>query len=198
MTRTAMFSDAQWARIAPLMPSSDGHMGHPFRDHRQVVEGIVFRYRAGIPWRDLPECFGPWQTVWKRHRRLSKDGTWDRIHTPAPRRGRRVRRYRLVSRGGLHDQPRASARHEPRPRHGGTYRITRICALSPAITPWAAPAAGCPRRSTTSPTVPAGRWSSSSAQVRPVTARCFPVNGQFVVPAGGQVKVPSPGLFSWC
>ena len=31
-----------------------------------VVEGIIYRYRVGIPWRDLPECFGPWQTVWKR------------------------------------------------------------------------------------------------------------------------------------
>jgi len=80
MTRTAVFSDVAWARIAPLMPCSDGQRGRPFRDHRQVVEGIVFRYRAGIAWRDLPECFGPWQTVWKRHRRLSADGTWDRIH----------------------------------------------------------------------------------------------------------------------
>ena len=44
-----------------------------------VVEGIIYRYRVGIPWRDLPECFGPWQTVWKRHRRYAGDGTWDRV-----------------------------------------------------------------------------------------------------------------------
>jgi transposase len=43
------------------------------------VEGIVFRYRAGIPWRDLPERFGPWQTVWKRHHKWSGDGTWDAV-----------------------------------------------------------------------------------------------------------------------
>jgi len=49
------------------------------RDHRQVVEGIVYRYRCGIAWRDLPVSFGPWQTVWKRHRRFSGDGTWDKI-----------------------------------------------------------------------------------------------------------------------
>ncbi len=36
----------------------------------QVLKGIVFRYRAGCPWRDLPERFGPWQTVWKRHARF--------------------------------------------------------------------------------------------------------------------------------
>jgi transposase len=55
--------------------------GRPFRDHRQVLEGIVFRYRTGCAWRDLPEEFGPWQTVWKRHHRFSLDGTWDRILT---------------------------------------------------------------------------------------------------------------------
>ncbi|GMA19599.1 DDE transposase [Arsenicicoccus piscis] len=75
-----MLSDAQWARIESLMPSSDGQRGRPFRDHRQVVEAIIYRYRCGIAWRDLPEGFGPWQTVWKRHRRFSADGTWDRIH----------------------------------------------------------------------------------------------------------------------
>lgn len=44
------------------------------------MEGIIYRYRTGIPWRDLPrDEFGPWQTVWKRHRRYAGDGTWDRI-----------------------------------------------------------------------------------------------------------------------
>jgi transposase len=46
-----------------------------------VVEGIVYRFRTGIAWRDLPQEFGPWQTVWKRHKRFSSDGTWDKIHT---------------------------------------------------------------------------------------------------------------------
>ena len=80
MSRSAVLTDAQWARIQTLMPSSVGQRGRPFRDHRQVVEGIVYRFRTGVAWRDLPESFGPWQTVWKRHRRFSADGTWDRIH----------------------------------------------------------------------------------------------------------------------
>ena len=81
MSRFAVLTDEQWARIEPLMPCSDGRRGHPFvRDHRQVVEGIVYRYRCGIAWRDVPEVFGPWQTVWKRHKRFSADGTWDAIH----------------------------------------------------------------------------------------------------------------------
>ncbi len=44
-----------------------------------MVEGIVHRYRTGVAWRDLPERFGPWQTVWKRHHRFATDGTWDRL-----------------------------------------------------------------------------------------------------------------------
>src|SRR5665648_80929 len=65
MSRKRELSDVQWERIAPLMPQVRGR-SRPFRDHRQVVEGIVYRYRCGVAWRDLPERFGPWQTglVW--------------------------------------------------------------------------------------------------------------------------------------
>ena len=76
-----VLSERQWAGLESLLPSSDGLRGRPFRDHRQVIEGIVFRYRTGCAWRDLPVEFGPWQTVWKRHARFSRDGTWDRILT---------------------------------------------------------------------------------------------------------------------
>jgi transposase len=72
-------TDEQWGRIEPLLPPAKGAMGRPQVPHRPVVEGIVFRYRAGIPWRDLPVEFGPWKTVWKRHHRWSADGTWDRV-----------------------------------------------------------------------------------------------------------------------
>jgi transposase len=78
MGRGPVLSDGAWARIEPLLPAQYGK-GRPFRDHRQVIEGIVFRYRAGIAWRDLPAEFGPWQTVWKRHHRFSLDGTWDEV-----------------------------------------------------------------------------------------------------------------------
>lgn len=79
MSRDQVLTDAQWARIEPLLPSSKGKRSRPFRDHRQVLEGIVFRYRVGCPWRDVPDRFGPWKTLWKRHARFSKDGTWDRV-----------------------------------------------------------------------------------------------------------------------
>ncbi|MET3974819.1 transposase [Cellulosimicrobium sp. 4261] len=80
MSRFQVLTDDQWERIEPLLPSNAGKVGRPFGDHRTVVEGIAYRYRTGIPWRDLPrEAFGPWQTVWKRHKRFSDDGTWDSI-----------------------------------------------------------------------------------------------------------------------
>ncbi|GAA1634704.1 hypothetical protein GCM10009806_00010 [Microbacterium flavum] len=43
-----------------------------------MVEAIVYRYRTGIAWRDLPEVFGPWQTAWTWHHRMASNGTWDR------------------------------------------------------------------------------------------------------------------------
>lgn len=44
-----------------------------------VLNGILFRIRTGVPWRDLPERYGSWSTVYEQHRRWSADGTWDRI-----------------------------------------------------------------------------------------------------------------------
>lgn len=80
VSRFRYIGDEQWARIEPLLPSNAGRRGHPFGDNRRVVEGIIYRYRTGIPWRDVPRSeFGPWQTVWKRHRRYAGDGTWDRV-----------------------------------------------------------------------------------------------------------------------
>ncbi|MBN0038833.1 transposase [Cellulosimicrobium cellulans] len=80
MDRGRELSDEQWAAIGPLMPQVSGR-SRPWRDHRRVVEGTVHRYRTGVAWRDLPERFGPWQTVWKRHARFSRDETWDKILT---------------------------------------------------------------------------------------------------------------------
>ena len=77
--RFQQFTDTQWAYIEPMLPSSAGRQGRHFRNNRRVVEGIIYRYRTGIAWRDLPECFGPWQTVWKRQPRYAADGTWDAV-----------------------------------------------------------------------------------------------------------------------
>lgn len=73
-------SDEQWEVLEGLLPPQRPVVGRPRRDHRQVLEGIIYRYRTGVAWRDLPERFGPWQTVWKRHRAWAADGTLDRVH----------------------------------------------------------------------------------------------------------------------
>ncbi|WP_425503436.1 IS5 family transposase [Jiangella mangrovi] len=79
VSRFQLLSDAQWALIADLLPARTGRRGRPFSDARAMVEAIVYRYRCGIAWRDLPGVFGPWQTVWTWHRRLAGDGTWDAV-----------------------------------------------------------------------------------------------------------------------
>ncbi len=80
-SRYRVFTDEQWERIEPLLPSNEGRRGHPFGDNRRVVEGSAYRFRTGIPWRLPRDEFGPWQTAWKRHRRYAGDGTWDRVLT---------------------------------------------------------------------------------------------------------------------
>ena len=79
MSRFQMLSDAQWDLIGGFLPVPTGRKGRPFADARLMVEGIVYRYRTGIAWRDLPAVFGPWPTVWAWHHRMAGDGTWDRV-----------------------------------------------------------------------------------------------------------------------
>jgi transposase len=79
MSRFEVLSDAQWALIEDVLPRPTGRKGRPFSDARRMVEAIVYRYRTGIAWRDLPAVFGAWQTVWTWHRRMAADGTWDDV-----------------------------------------------------------------------------------------------------------------------
>ena len=79
MSRFQVLSDDQWAMIEGLLPRRTGRRGRPFSDARMIVEGIVYRYRCGIAWRDVPAVFGPWQTLWTWHRRMASQGTWDRV-----------------------------------------------------------------------------------------------------------------------
>ena len=71
-------TDAQWTKIEPLLPVN-GKPGGQWADHRTVINGVLYRARTGVPWPDLPERYGPWQTVYERHRRWSADGTWKKI-----------------------------------------------------------------------------------------------------------------------
>jgi transposase len=76
-------SDQQWARIAPLLPHGTPHRqaGHPFNDPRPLLHGILWLLHTGAPWRDIPERYGPWQTVFKLFNRWREQGTWVRLAT---------------------------------------------------------------------------------------------------------------------
>jgi transposase len=75
-------SDAQFARIEPLLPKNRPHRpGRPWKDHHTVLNGILWILHTGAPWRDLPEPYQPWQTVYGRFNRWRHDGTWDKILT---------------------------------------------------------------------------------------------------------------------
>ena len=71
-------TDQAFARVQPLLPA-DSRRGKPWRDHRQVLGGILWKLHTGRPWRDVPGRFGPWQTCDSRLRRWQRDGTWLRI-----------------------------------------------------------------------------------------------------------------------
>ena len=73
-------TDEQWKLLEPHLPRSiAGKAGRPWADHRRVVNAVLWRTRAGSSWRDLPIGYGPWKTVYNRHRRWSGDGTWERL-----------------------------------------------------------------------------------------------------------------------
>ncbi|MFC4891322.1 IS5 family transposase [Streptomyces beijiangensis] len=71
-------TDNEWTVLKPLLPTSNGRCGR-WRDHRQVINGIIHRLGTGCQWRQLPARFGPWQTIHKRHMLWSADGTWERL-----------------------------------------------------------------------------------------------------------------------
>jgi transposase len=71
-------SDAEWALLEPLLPARRTP-GRHFRDHRAVLNGMLWVLHTGAPWRDLPERYGPWKTVYERFRRWSKEGVFDRV-----------------------------------------------------------------------------------------------------------------------
>ena len=79
MTRRYAIRDDQWERIKDSLPGRQGHVGMTARDNWLFVEAVLYRYRAGIVWRDLPERFGDFRVVHLRHSRWSRWGVWLRV-----------------------------------------------------------------------------------------------------------------------
>jgi transposase len=76
MVRRHGLRDDQWERIRGLLAGRAGHVGVTAKDNRLFVDAVLYRYRAGIPWRDLPEHYGPWKAVHTRFTRWAKRGVW--------------------------------------------------------------------------------------------------------------------------
>src|SRR5438034_7087553 len=72
-------TDAEWERLAPLLPPERPRTGRPNKSHRLIVNGILWKLRTGAPWRDLPERYGPWECLHTRYRRCRLAGVWDRV-----------------------------------------------------------------------------------------------------------------------
>ncbi|WP_307864893.1 IS5 family transposase [Myceligenerans salitolerans] len=70
-------SDEAWAVVEPLLPVAS--CGRPARNLRRQVDGIRHRVRAGCPWRDVPERYGPWSSLYRVFRRYQREGVWDRV-----------------------------------------------------------------------------------------------------------------------
>ena len=79
MTKRYGLRDDQWERIKEMLPGREGTVGVTARDNRLFAEAVLYRYRAGIPWRDLPERFGDWKNTHRRFSRWAARGVWRQI-----------------------------------------------------------------------------------------------------------------------
>lgn len=146
MNRRFELTDQEWERLAPLLPVMTPRRGGRWRDHRQVLNGILFRTRTGVPWRDVPDRYGSWETLYKRFARWQTDGTWARIqaslHTQADGAGEldweaqidssvvRAHQHAAGARKGAHldpGKPPASAGTVTEwANHQGAHRLRRL------------------------------------------------------------------------
>jgi len=79
MSRRHELTDEQWERLKGLLPPQKPSTGRPAHDHRMMVNGMLWVARTGAPWRDLPERYGKWTSVYSRFQRWRKAGVWTRM-----------------------------------------------------------------------------------------------------------------------
>jgi transposase len=79
MAKRYELTDAQWARIADLLPGKAGDPGRTAADNRLFVNGVLWVLRSGAHWHDLPERYGKWKSVHKRFSRWARTGAWERV-----------------------------------------------------------------------------------------------------------------------
>ncbi len=77
MLRRFELTEAQWKLISPSLPKQ--RRGGRWNDHRVTLDGMLWVLRCGTPWRDMPERYGSWKTVYSRFRKWTDDGTLDKV-----------------------------------------------------------------------------------------------------------------------
>jgi len=139
-------TDREWASLEPLLPRRS-RTGRPPKDHRTIVDALLWLDKTGAPWRDLPEHFGPWRTVATRFYRWTRAGLWDRLLSEL---------RRVADAAGRIDW-------EVHMVDGTSVRAHRCAAGAKgggSARHWAAAAAGSAASCTSAATGGAGRWRS--------------------------------------
>lgn len=75
----SFLTDEMWGKLAPLLPPERGGKGRPQKAHRPWIKAILWKHRTGAPWRDLPEEFGSWKSIYCRFNRWSNAGVWQSL-----------------------------------------------------------------------------------------------------------------------
>lgn len=155
MSKRHAITDEQWQIVEPMIPRSKARTGRPPKDRRLMLDGCFWVLATGAPWRDLPERFGPWQTVYDHFRRWRKSGVFARILEAL--------QVKLDGRGlidwDLWCVDGASVRAS-RAAAGAGKKVSPGTRTNPRTTRWAAAEAGLDPSSTWLLTAKALRWPS--------------------------------------
>jgi transposase len=74
LMRRHELTDDQFRLLEPYLPRSGSEGGHPWAEHRRILNGLFWKLRTGAQWRDIPERYGPWSTIYDRYRRWCQEG----------------------------------------------------------------------------------------------------------------------------
>lgn len=159
-------TDEQWALVESHFPLSTARTGRPARDRRTLLNGIFWILSTGAPWRDLPDRFGPWQTVYDHFRKWRKSGVFAAIIESL--------QVKLDNKGYIDWQlwcVDGSNVRAARAAAGADKKVSTATPTNPPTTRWAAAEAGLDRSSMWSLTVRAPPLPSKSPRDKSTNRR---------------------------
>lgn len=166
MTRRHALTDEQWTLVEPIVPKSTARTGRPAKEPRLMLDGIFWILATGAPWRDLPERFGPWQSVYHYFRTWRDGGVFARV----------VQTLQIkLDNEGLIDHEiwsiDGSNVRAARAAAGAAKKVSPATTASPPTMRWAAAGAASAPSSTSSPTAGPRRSPSTSPPARRTSRR---------------------------